>query len=218
MAYDEAISRPRIYRNGRFSLARRFDEREKFRFPPPIGEVPVYLAAQDEVCMIPYVMRVRDVDAKIGGSDFDRLRRWYRQGRLNRSAGIVRKRFPETLTPRRVAKLIRQGTLANARFAAAVLARGTKNDQPLLVRWDVNFPTLYQIRQRGLIATPIAYATAHLAALFIKHFPKGMPGVIGPASLPVETRQAILAGARARDFRMSVKVTRLKNQEDDDDL
>src|ERR1700721_944278 len=33
-AYDEAVSRPRIYRDGHFSLARRFDEREKFRFPP----------------------------------------------------------------------------------------------------------------------------------------------------------------------------------------
>ncbi len=218
VAYDEAVSRPRVYRNGRFSLARRFDGREKFRFPPPIGEVPVYLAAQDEVCMIPYVMRVRDVDAKIGGSDFDRLRRWYRQGRLNRSAGIVRKRFPETLTPRKVAKLIRQGVLANARFAAAVLVRGVKNEQPLLVRWDVSFPTLYQIRQRGLIATPIAYATAHLAALFIKHFPKDLPGVIGPASLPAEARQAILAGARMRDFRMTTKITRLKQQEDDEDL
>jgi hypothetical protein len=164
------------------------------------------------------VMRVRDVDAKIGGSDFDRLRRWYRQGRLNRSAGIVRKRFPETLTPRKVAKLIRQGVLANARFAAAVLARGVKNEQPLLVRWDVSFPTLYQIRQRGLIATPIAYATAHLAALFIKHFPKDMPGVMGPATLPPEARQAILAGARMRDFRMTTKITRLKKQEDDEEL
>src|SRR5271169_3421077 len=194
VAYDAAISRPRVYRHGRFSLAKRFHEREKFRFPPPIGEVPVYLAAQDEVCMLPYILTVRDVDAKIGGNDFDRLRRWYRQGRLNRSAGIVRARFPETLTPRRVAKLIRNGVLANARFAAAVLVRGMKNEQPLLVRWDVSFPTLYQIRQRGLIATPIAYATAHLAALFIKHFPKDTPGVVGPASLPSETRQAVLAG------------------------
>jgi hypothetical protein len=178
----------------------------------------VYLAAQDEVCMIPYVMKLRDVDAKIGGSDFDRLRRWYRQGRLNRSAGIVRKRFPETLTPRRVAKLIREGVLANARFAAAVVARGTRKDQPMVVRWDVSFPTLYQIRQRGLIATPIAYATAHLAALFIKHFPKNTPGVIGPANLPAETRQAILAGARARDFHTTVKVTRLKKHDEDDEL
>ena len=46
VAYDEAISRPRVYRNGRFLLAKRFDEREKFRFPPPIGETAVYLAAQ----------------------------------------------------------------------------------------------------------------------------------------------------------------------------
>ena len=38
VAYDAAISRPRVYRSGRFGLAKRFDGREKFRFPPPIGE------------------------------------------------------------------------------------------------------------------------------------------------------------------------------------
>jgi saccharopine dehydrogenase (NAD+, L-lysine-forming) len=216
VAYDAAISRPRVYRHGRFSLAKRFDEREKFRFPPPIGEVPVYLAAQDEVCMLPYVMKLKDVDAKIGGNDFDRLRRWYRQGKLNRSAGLARKRFPETLTPRRVAKLIRQGVFENARFAAAVLVRGAKNEQPLLIRYDASFPTLYQIRQRGLVSTPIAYATAHLAAIFIKHFPRELAGVIGPESLPAEARRAILAGARSRDFRIAQRVTRLKKHEDDE--
>jgi Saccharopine dehydrogenase NADP binding domain len=216
VAYDEAISRPRVYRNGHFFLAKRFDERELFRFPPPIGESAVYLAAQDEVCMIPYVMKVRDVDAKIGGNDFERLRRWYRQGRLNRSAGIVRKRFPHTLTPRSVAKLIRQGILENARFAAAVLVRGMKDEQPLLLRWDVSFPSLYQIRQRGLISTPISYATAHLASIFIKHFPRDSAGVIGAASLPPETRRAILADVRSRDFRIAFKITRLKKVDDDE--
>ena len=218
VAYDEAVSLPRIYRNGRFALAKRFDEREKFRFPPPIGEVPVYLAAQDEVCMLPYIMKVRDVDAKIGGNDFDRLRRWYRQGRLNRSAGIVRKRFPQTLTPRSVAKLIRTGVLENARFAAAVVVRGKKGDDPLLIRWDASFPTLYTIRQRGLISTPIAYATAHLAAIFVKHFPRDAAGVIGPGGLAVETRRAILADVRSRDFRLAMKTTHLKKLEDDEEF
>jgi saccharopine dehydrogenase (NAD+, L-lysine forming) len=216
VAYDEAISRPRVYRHGHFFLTKRFEEREKFRFPPPIGEVPVYLAAQDEVCMLPYVIKVRDMDAKIGGNDFDRLRRWYRQGKLNRSAGIVRKRFPETLTPRRVAKLIRSGILENARFAAAVLVRGVKNDQPLLVRWDASFPTLYQIRQRGMVSTPIAYATAHLAAIFIRHFPRDSAGVLGPESLPADARRDILAAVRSRDFHLALKTTKLKKIEDDD--
>ncbi len=218
VAYDEAVSLPRIYRNGRFALAKRFDEREKFRFPPPIGEVPVYLAAQDEVCMLPYTLKVRDVDAKIGGNDFDRLRRWHRQGRLNRSAGIVRKRFPQTLTPRSVAKLIRTGVLENARFAAAVVVRGKKGDDPLLIRWDASFPTLYTIRQRGLISTPIAYATAHLAAIFVKHFPRDAAGVIGPGGLAVETRRAILADVRSRDFRLAMKTTHLKKLEDDEEF
>ena len=215
-AYDEAISSPRIYRQGRFKLAKRFAEREKFRFSPPIGETPVYLAAQDEVCMLPYVIPLRAVDAKIGGNDFERLYRWYRQGRLNRSQGLVRKRFPKTPTPRQVAKLIHQGILENARFGAAVLVRGSKNDEPLLIRWDASFPTLYQIRQRGLTSTPISYATAHLAALFVKYFPRDTAGVMGPCELPGETRRAILNDARSRDFRISLKISRLKKHNDDE--
>jgi len=214
-AYDEAISRPRIYRNGRFSLAKRFADREKFRFPPPIGETTVYLAAQDEVCMVPYQVPIRDMDAKIGGNDFDRLYRWFRQGRLNRSQGIVRKRFPKTLTPRNVAALIRRGILYNARFAAAVLLRGMKDDQPLLVRWDASFPSLFQIRQRGLIATPISFATAHVAAIFIKHFPRDEAGVLEPEMLPAETRRAILSEVRSRDFRIKLKITKLKQIEEE---
>src|SRR3984885_1876964 len=214
-AYDEAISSPRIYRSGKFVLAKRFAEREKFRFPPPIGETTVYLAAQDEVCMLPYAIPIRDMDAKIGGNDFDRLYRWFRQGRLNRSQGIVRKRFPKTLTPRNVAALIRRGILYNARFAAAVLLRGVKDEQPLLVRWDASFPSLFQIRQRGLIATPISYATAHVAALFVKHFPRDEAGVLEPEMLPADTRRAIVAELRSRDFRIKLKITKLKKVEEE---
>jgi hypothetical protein len=216
VAYDEAISRPRVYRDGRFSLGKRFGEREKFGFQQPIGVAPVYLAAQDEVCMLPYAIPVRNVDAKIGGNDFDRLRRWYRQGRLHRSQGLVRKRFPAAPTPRQVAKLIRKGVLDNARFAAAVIVRGIKGEQQMAVRLDVVFPTLYQIRQRGLTSTPISYATAHLAALFVKHFPKGYAGVAAPEMLPPDTRRAILADVRGRDFRVSTKVRRLKRVEEDE--
>jgi saccharopine dehydrogenase (NAD+, L-lysine forming) len=215
-AYDAAISLPRVYRDGHFKFAKRFDEREKFRFPAPLGETPVYLATQDEVCMLPYEIPVREMDAKIGGNDFDRLRRWYRQGRLNRSQGIVRKRFPVSPSPRGVAKLIRQGILENARFAAAVLVRGTKDEQPLLVRWDVNFPTLYQIRQRGMLATPISYATAHVAAIFVKHFPRDSAGIIGPGALESDARREILAGVRSRDFRTTLKITKLKKTEEDE--
>lgn len=214
-AYDEAVSRPRVYRDGRFHLGKRFNERELFRFPRPIGEVPVYLAAQDEVCMLPYVLPVRDVDAKIGGNDFERLRRWYRQGRLSRSRGMPRKQFPETLTPRAVARLIRKGVLENARFAAAVLVRGVKGDEHLLIRWDASFPTLYQIRQRGLLTTPIPYATAHLAAIFIKHFPRDLAGVIAPAALPLAARRAVLADVRSREFPLSLKIWRRERMEEE---
>ena len=222
VTFDEAISNPRVYRGGKFKMEKRFAELEKFRFAEPIGNANVVLAAQDEVGTIPYFIPMRDMDVKIGGNEFDRLRRWYKQGKLSKSRGIVRQRFPQTISPRAIAKLIRQGVLQNARFAAAVLVRGVKlgkgkkEDEHLLVRTDCNFPTLYQIRQQDLYTTPVAYATAHVAALFIKNFPRDLKGVFAPEALPAETRRAIIAGIRTNKVKITQKITRLKSDDPDD--
>jgi saccharopine dehydrogenase (NAD+, L-lysine-forming) len=220
VTFDEAISNPRVYRDGKFRMEKRFAELEKFRFAEPIGNANVVLAAQDEVATIPYHIALRNMDVKIGGNEFDRLRRWYKQGKLSKSRGIVRQRFPQTSSPRMIAKLIRQGILQNARFAAAVLVRGIKRgkkeDERLLVRTDCNFPTLYQIRQQGLYTTPVAYATAHIAALFIKFFPRELTGVFAPEALPLETRRAIISGIRANKVKITHKTTTLKTDDLDD--
>jgi saccharopine dehydrogenase-like NADP-dependent oxidoreductase len=222
VTFDEAISSPRVYRNGKFKMEKRFAELEKFRFPDPIGNTNVVLAAQDEVGTIPYSIPMCDMDVKIGGNEFDRLRRWYKQGKLSKSRGIVRQRFPQTVSPRAIAKLIRQGVLQNARFAAAVLVRGVKHgkgkndDELLLVRTDCHFPTLYQIRQQDLYTTPVAYATAHVAALFIKNFPRDLKGVFAPESLPPETRRAIIAGIRNNKVKITQKIAKLKLDDPDD--
>jgi len=178
------------------------------------------LAAQDEVATIPYNIALRNMDVKIGGNEFDRLRRWYKQGKLSKSRGIVRQRFPQTSSPRMIARLIRQGILQNARFAATVLVRGMKRgkkeDEHLLVRTDCNFPTLYQIRQQGLYTTPVAYATAHIAALFIKFFPRELTGVFPPEALPLETRRSIIAGIRGNKVKITHKTSALKTDDTDD--
>src|ERR1700719_5168158 len=145
VTFDEAISNPRVYRDGKFRMEKRFAELEKFRFADPIGNANVVLAAQDEVATLPYAIPMRNMDVKIGGNEFDRLRRWYKQGKLSKSRGIVRHRFPQTSSPRAIAKLIPQGILQNARFAAAILVRGVKRgkgkkeDQHLMVRTDCTF-------------------------------------------------------------------------------
>jgi len=210
-AFDEAVSKPRVVRNGRFLLAKRFGEREKFRFAQPIGEVSVVLAAQDEVGTLPHHIKLREMDVKFGGNEIDRLRRWYRQGKLRRSARPNAARFPRTPTPRQVAHLIHRGVLQNARFAAAVIVRGRRGEQRLEIRCDVGFPTLYQIRQSGLAVTPISYATAHMAALFIQYLPRSVYGVFSPDALPAETRQAVLARARQR-FAITARSSRLKEE------
>jgi Saccharopine dehydrogenase NADP binding domain len=220
--FDEAISNPRVYRNGKFHMARRFAELEKFRFPEPIGAANVVLAAQDEVATLPYFVPMRNMDVKIGGNEFDRLRRWYKQGKLTKSRGIVKRRFPDTLSPRKIARLIRQGILQNARFAAVVLVRGVKRrraeEQRVVIRTDCQFPTLYQIRQQGLYTTPVAYATAHVAALFIRNFPRDLAGVFPPEVLPMETRRAIIAGIRDHGVRIAHKTKVLKRNDDEDEI
>jgi hypothetical protein len=208
-AFDEAVSFPPVYRNGRFRFGQRFGERERFRFPRPIGPVGVVLAAQDEVVTLPRYIKLTDLDVKIGGNDFERLRRLYRQGRLRKSSGGG-KRFPQTSTPRQLARLLAGGTLYHARFAASVVVNGHLDDRHVVLRWDASFPSLHQIRRREVYTSPIAWATAHMAALFVKHFPRTVPGVHPPESLPVKVRQSILSGAAAHGVRVSRKLTRLK--------
>ena len=221
VSFDEAVSHPRIYRDGKFQLGKRFSEIEKFRFPDPIGTARVVLAAQDEVATLPHFIPMRDLDVKIGGNEIDRLRRWHRLGRLTKSRGLLRRHFPQTSSPRMIAKLIRKGILQNARFAAAVLAtgvkRGKKADLRLLIRSDCLFPTLFQIRRQGKFTTPIAYATAHIAALFIKFFPRELAGVFAPEMLPAETRRAILSGIRNNSIRITHKTTVLKHTGEDEE-
>jgi saccharopine dehydrogenase (NAD+, L-lysine forming) len=222
VSFDEAISNPRIYRHKKYQMVKRFSELEKFRFPEPIGAANVVLAAQDEVATLPNYIGMRDLDVKIGGNEFDRLRRWHKQGKLSKSRGIPRQRFPETSSPRKIASLIRQGILQNARFAAAVivtgLKHGAKEDQRLSIRSDAMFPTLYQIRRQGRFNTPVAYATAHVAAMFIKFFPSDLEGVFPPEALPAETRRSILAGVKKHGIKITHKVTVLKAVEEDGEL
>jgi len=134
---------------------------------------------------------------------------------------MARQRFPQTFSPKRIAKLIRQGILQNARFAAAVLVKGVNHgktaDECLLLRSDCMFPTLYQIRQQGRFTTPVAYATAHIAALFIKFFPRELAGVFAPEMLPEETRRAILSGIRNNSIRITHKTTVLRHQSEDEE-
>ncbi len=208
--FDEAISRPRVYRQGRFQFQKRFGGRERFRFPPPAGQTSVVLVAQDEIGTIPYIIPLKNMDVKIGGNEIDRLRRWYRQGKLRRSRGLVPARFPGTASPWQVARLIRKGQLHNARFAAAVIAQGWRNAQPLEIRWDVALPTLRRIRALGLWVTPIAYATAHMAALFVRYFPSNQYGVFPPEALPRDIRRQILAAAKRRGLLIRMKIRKLR--------
>lgn len=202
------MARPWLYEEGHFFIGRRFGERELFRFPPPIGRVPVMLAAQDEVATVPHVIPMRAMDAKIGGADMDRLRQWYRQGRLRKSRGLSPLLFPKTPAPGTVDRMVQGGVLHNARFAAAVIVEGWRDSRRTSIRWDAAFPTLHQLRRQGQARSPIAWATAEMAALFIRHLPRHLFGVHPPEALPAHIRAAILKDARRLGIRLTHRAVR----------
>jgi hypothetical protein len=96
--------------------------------------------------------------------------------------------------------------------------RGTKQDRPIEVRHDATFPSLYQIRQRGLALSPISYATAHMASLFIKHFPRDSAGVFPPGAIPLENRQAIFKDLKSRGIQVTAKITKKKPPDDEEEF
>ncbi len=202
VAHDEAISKPRVYRQGRFRFAQRFGDVERFRFPKPIGESRVMLAAQDEAATLPRFIEMNAMDVKIGGNEMDRLRRWFRQGKLRPSENRVHRRFPETASPVEVAELMRRGQLRNARFAACVSVSGRRKGKDLERRRCCVFPSLWQLRRNGMPGTPIAFASAQTAAVFIEHFPAHLAGVYPPEALSAKVRKTILRGMTKRGLRV----------------
>lgn len=209
VAFDEAISKPRVYRRGDFGFARRFGGAEWFRFPRPIGRTRVVLAAQDEVGTLPYFIKMRDLDVKIGGNEIERLRRWQRQGKLSPSRQRCPIRFPETASPSEMEDLIRRGKLSNARFAACVVVTGTSRERLIEHRYCCSFPSLYQLRQKPSLATPVAFAAAQSAAVFAEHFPTNMFGVLPPEALSKEVRHAVQRSMGRRGFKFQSTKTEL---------
>jgi len=145
---------------------------------------------------------MRDLDVKIGGNEIDRLRRWHKQGKLqNRKAAQKAASRKPPLLATLPSSSGREFYKMHASLAAVIVRgvkRSSKEDVHLAIRSDVLFPSLYTIRKQGRFSTPVAFATAHVAAQFIRHFPRKESGVFAPESLPDEIRRAILAGVRSQ--------------------
>jgi hypothetical protein len=56
--------------------------------------------------------------------------------------------------------------------------------------------------------SPIAWANAQLASIFVKHFPREQTGVLTPESLPATVLTCILRDVRSRGIRLTKKAIR----------
>lgn len=210
VAHDEAISKPRVYRDREFRFARRFSGPEWFRFPKPAGLVRVYLAAQDEVGTLPHFLPISNLDVKIGGNEIERLRRWYRQGRLRPSHPRNQELFPETASPATIADLLRRGRLTDARFMVCAVITGHKGWQWFEHRRSCRFPSLHQLRRKLWLATPVAFAAAQSAAVFVEHFPTRLSGVYPPEALPSRILQKVVLSMSRRGCRFAQSTVELR--------
>ena len=105
----------------------------------------------------------------------------------------------------------------------------------------MTFRSAHELRRQHLIAGFIGHAHQHfharpgaiigvgrhdgllvqLEAVFLERAlqalqPEDLAGVTGPGTRPAASRRAVVAGARARGFRINLKITRLKTQEEDE--
>ena len=62
------------------------------------------------------------------------------------------------------------------------------------------------------------YATAHMASLFIKHFPRDTSGVFPPGEIPLENRQAIFKDLKSRGILVTSKIAQKKLAEDEEEF
>lgn len=72
------------------------------------------------------------------------------------------------------------------------------------------FPSLRQLRRRGLMTTPIAFAAAQAAACFVRHFPDDLMGVYPPEALPATVRTRILRSMQKEACRFETQTTSLE--------
>jgi len=85
---EEAVSPARYFENGETKTSPPMSEREIYRFPPPVGDVPVYRMDHEEVHTLPLYLpkRPKFVDFKLALTDdaVSAIRLFLRLGMLNR--------------------------------------------------------------------------------------------------------------------------------------
>lgn len=201
---DELTAPPLVYENGKFIFTKPFSDQEEYQFPSPFDKRQMFSIYGDEVATIPRYIKVRRVDFKSSGTDIELAKALYRLGLFNKKPisfdgrQIIPVKFfsklaPKVPTPEEMRRMIKNGVVENAIFAAVVEVKGKQAGRKLTIKTSAIFPDLKEISKKFFGATYISYPTGIAACAFAKIIPKIKTyGVLPPEALPTHLRKEVL--------------------------
>jgi len=195
---------PLVYRNGRFTLTKPFENSEEYEFPEPFGKRHAFSIYGDEVATIPLFIKVKNVDFKSSGADIEFSKALSRLGFFNKKPIIVKgkkiipleffkKIAPKVPSPKKMVQLIKSGIVENAGFALVVEVIGKKQNRSAKIKMSATFPDLKEIYKTFPGATYISYPTGTAAYSFSKIIPQMKSGgVFPPEALDDKMRKNVM--------------------------
>ena len=205
---DELTSTPLVYRSGRYSLVKPFADREPYDFGDGIGTADVVTTYGDEVATVPRFLHIRFMDYKSGGNEIEDAERLYRRKAFDARRVRVQGKRVRVPSSDEMKRLIRDGSVKDARLVMAVEVRGKKDGSPSVVKSVVRCPTLKEIMRLCPGATYVAYPTAVSAAAFSRIIHEiDEPGVRPPETLEKPLRAKVIQRLRQGGIRI-VKIER----------
>ncbi|MDO8558228.1 MAG: saccharopine dehydrogenase NADP-binding domain-containing protein [bacterium] len=211
-AIDEVYSRPVVYRNGKFSILKRFSDPEEFNFPKPFGRHTTYAIMNNEAFTIPQYLSVGKIEVRSAGCDDEAARIMVALGLLEkkpmRIRGITLTPLEFTMrimrqppTPKELKRLVATGVVRDGYFAFFIEATGPKKRK---IAYWVPFPSQKTLFKKDIHSTYVAHPAGTCAAVFALEIPHIQKyGTMPPEVLPKDNRERILK--RIKQFGINVK-------------
>lgn len=201
---DELTANPLVYRDGKFDFLKPFAETDEYEFPEPFSNRKVVTIYGDEVATIPFFIKLKNIDYKATGTDVDFGKALSRLGLFSNEPinidGVkviplqfFQKIAPSVPTPKEMIRLLAEGVIEEAYFAALTDIVGLEDGKRVRIRNLAIFPEIKKVQEIFPGATYISYPTGLAAYAFLKSFDLIKDyGVFPPEALERHIRKKVL--------------------------
>ena len=164
---DELTASPLVYRNGEFAFLKPFAETDEYVFPEPFSKRKVVIIYGDEIATIPLFIKLKNIDYKATGTDVDFGKALSRLGLFSNEPISVngikiiplqffQKIAPSVPNPKEMVRLLAEGVIEEAYFAALIDVVGLEDGKRVRIRNLAKFPEIKKVQKIFPGATYIA--------------------------------------------------------------